>query len=370
MTAKSVATKKSTRHATEGSGRKAPADDVWARLQDMLHLLPDYPNKIPVSEIRQRLEDMGYTVHIRTVQRDLIRLADKSYMIESASHIEGGNAWGWQEHAVKLDIEKDFSGHQALAFVLIQRFLDRLLPASTLDLLKPYFETAKKKLELIEKNPHRAGILTWANKIRVVHPTQSLIPPRIDPGVHDAVYESLLKGRQISIVYQKRDSEEPEGYTVNPLGLVQRGPVLILVSTRAGSDEPKNRLMHRISSAQMMNERANRPAGFDLDRYIAEGRLGAATIGRDPIRLVANFTSRAAKNLFESPISEDQSAAPLEGGRVRITATVTATDQLVRWLLGYGSDVEVLEPESLRRTIASIVAEMHGIYPAPYPQVE
>jgi predicted DNA-binding transcriptional regulator YafY len=345
------------------SGRKRSAHVTMSMLDEILRLLPDHPAKISTQDVAMRLKEEGFEVSKRTVQRSLVKLAN-TRPIEWIEHEDGHYAWGWQAHALKLAIDKEFTGHQALAFTLIRQFLEKLLPVSTLDVLKPYFDTADKKLQLLSNNPHSAGMPAWASKIRVVHPAQSLIPPTIDPSVQRTVYEALLRDRQLRIAYQKRDADEPEAYRVNPLGLVQRGPVLVLVSTRSDEEVPKNRLMHRISAAQIMNERASRPADFDLDRYIAEGKLGATAIGRGPIKLVARFSNRAAKNLLESPVSEDQIARSLDGDRVEITATLAATDQLVRWLLGYGADVEVLEPVALRSQIASIVAAMSRIYPA------
>lgn len=351
----------------KGRGGKTGSHEVWLRVSELLKLIPDHPNRKSTRELQQNLEDLGYDAEIRKVQRDLKNLVDLGYMINSVGDPKepNSNFWFWKKGAEKPDEPKGLSGHQALAFYLMRHHLDRLMPVTTFEELAPYFDAAEKKLNAMETNPHLAGVLKWANKIRVVHPVQQTLPPKIDLEVNRVVYEALLKGRQVSIVYQKRDAEEPEEYTVNPLGLVQRGSVIILVSTRDGEDQPKNRLLHRISAAQLMNERAVRPGGFDLDRYIAEGKLGATAIGRGPINLVANFSDRAAKNLLESPLSEDQMVVPLTDGRVKITATVTATDQLVRWLLGYGADVEVLEPEALRNQIASAAAAMHKLYPAP-----
>lgn len=114
-----------------------------SRLEEILRLLPDFPAKISTQEVVQRLEDEGFKVTKRTVERDLVKLAE-ARPIERIQHAGGCNSWGWEQHAVKLDIDKELTGHQALAFTLIKQFLDRLLPVSTLEVLKPYFDTAEK----------------------------------------------------------------------------------------------------------------------------------------------------------------------------------------------------------------------------------
>ena len=49
-------------------------------------------------------------------------------------------------------------------------------------------------------------------------------------------------------------------------------------------------------------------------------------------------------------------------GRVRVTATVRDTLQLRWWLLGFGEQVEVIGPETLREEFAETAGEMHRLY--------
>ena len=49
-------------------------------------------------------------------------------------------------------------------------------------------------------------------------------------------------------------------------------------------------------------------------------------------------------------------------GRVRVTARVRDTMQLRWWLLGFGEQVEVIGPETLREEFAETAREMHGLY--------
>ena len=68
----------------------------------------------------------------------------------------------------------------------------------------------------------RRGSGSWLGKIAVVQPTQALIPPKIDPKVQQAVTDALLNDRRLCGISL---AAEARGYVLNPLGLVQRGPV-------------------------------------------------------------------------------------------------------------------------------------------------
>ena len=63
------------------------------------------------------------------------------------------------------------------------------------------------------------------------------------------------------------------------------------------------------------------------------------------------FEEHCAKHLYETPLSTDQKIIEYIPGYVSITATVRYTEQLVWWIRGYGSFIEVLEPKEIRERI-------------------
>ena len=69
-----------------------------------------------------------------------------------------------------------------------------------------------------------------------------------------------------------------------------------------------------------------------------------------------------AQHLLETPLSQDQTLEMLDEGRVRITATVKDTGQLRWWLMGFGAQVEVIGPESVRQAIAGQISELATVY--------
>jgi predicted DNA-binding transcriptional regulator YafY len=66
--------------------------------------------------------------------------------------------------------------------------------------------------------------------------------------------------------------------------------------------------------------------------------------------------------LDESPLSEDQEIVSLQENRLLVKATVPDSSQLRWWILGHGTQVELLRPESLRDECKSLVAEMNHLY--------
>jgi predicted DNA-binding transcriptional regulator YafY len=131
---------------------------------------------------------------------------------------------------------------------------------------------------------------------------------------------------------------------------VQRGAVTYLLATVSTHQDVRLFALHRFQTAEMLDEPVVRPKGFDLDKYIATGAFGFGA--GNEIKLEAAFSHDAAAHLYETPLSQDQLLKPLDKERVKVSATVSDTSQLRWWLLGFGGEVEVLKPNSLRREIA------------------
>ena len=94
-----------------------------------------------------------------------------------------------------------------------------------------------------------------------------------------------------------------------------------------------------------------RLAGFDLDRYIVDGKLGFQHSDAT-LRIHALFARDAAITLHETPVSRDQCLSVNDEDTELFVATVPDTLELRAWLRSYGSLVEVLKPKALRDEFA------------------
>ena len=324
------------------------------RQWEMLRMIPRHPRQIPASEISSRLSDLGLIVTKRTVERDLNGLMEIFPLTVNDKSKPFG--WQWARGAHPLDVPQ-LSSSEAMAFVLVEEHLRKLIPGSVASNLQPYFIMARKRLSEAAvggAGPH------WLDRVRVVPPTQTLIAPKVVPEVHAEITEALLKDRQLAIRYRARGATKDKEAVVHPLGLVQRGPILYLFVVFEGFTDARMLALHRISQATMLEDRATRPVGFDLEKTVRQGIFDFGS-GK-AIKLVARFEEDASLHLAESFLSEDQVLGKTVDGWVTVSATVMETPQLYWWLLGYGELVEVLKPASLRRQLIEAVRAMAALY--------
>jgi predicted DNA-binding transcriptional regulator YafY len=320
-------------------------NDTLLRQWRMLRDIPRHPRKISTSELVDKLERAGYATTQRTVQRDLIKLSEALPLLADNAKPQG---WSWQAGAAQLDLPA-LEPQAALMFHLAEKYLRPLLPASTVDYLAPWFQTADGVLD-----SQGNGLSVWRNKVRVLPPGQPLQPPKIDPDVQATVTQALLQEKQIAVTYRPRGDKGDTEYVVNPLGLVVRDHVLYLVCTLWDYDDTKQLVLHRFLKAEALDTPARRLKGFDLDKYIAAGEFGWPAERGKTIKLVAEFDKDAALSFIERPLDVNQKTAEVDDKTVRLTATVMDTRELRTWLLAFGDRVVVLEPVALRQDMLYI----------------
>ncbi len=307
----------------------------WA----MLRMVPRYPQKITARDLTDRLEGEGFPVSKRTIERDLMELSAAFPL--ALDDREKPYGWSWQKDAPAFDLP-GLGDHESLMLLMVEQHLQAMLPPSTLDVMAPYFKAARMRLASGAKN---GKAKMWAEKIRAVPPTQPLLAPKVDADVQRIVSDALLNEKQLQVSYRKRGEKKSIDYRLHPLALVQRGPVFYLCVRLFDYEDVRLLALHRIKTAELLDEPAATPPEFDLDAAIASGLMGFGS-GRI-ISLLVKFTKEKGEHLFETPLSQDQEIVELKDGNLLVLAKVAETPQLIWWLRALGEGVEVMEPAHL-----------------------
>lgn len=309
------------------------------------------------SEIATKLNDRGYAVSVRTVQRDLQELSE-IFDIEINNKNPRDYGWRWRKGA-NLNIP-GMSVSEALAMRLVETHMKQLLPATMLGGLQGVFSLAQAKLDKVE-TINRNHTKDWLNKVRLVPPTQPMLPPSINQEVQADIYQALLENKQIKANYQPVNHNQSKEYLLHPLGLIMRGAVSYLVASAWDYTEVQLYALHRFSKVEILREAIKVPDGFNLDESIESGLAEFANQGA-PIHLELRCNQWLANYLAETPLSSDQKITPETDGWLRLTATVNDTWQLHWWLMGQGDAVEVFAPITLRQSIKTRHAAASGLY--------
>ncbi|MHC1729600.1 MAG: helix-turn-helix transcriptional regulator [Syntrophobacteraceae bacterium] len=109
----------------------------------------------------------------------------------------------------------------------------------------------------------------------------------------------------------------------------------------------------RIRQASLTGERYTIPADFDVLDYLGETWGVMSGTGRPPVDIVLHFEPEAGHWVCEEQWHASQSFEELPDGSILFRVRIDITPEFVNWLLYYGSRVQVLEPDYLRKQVAA-----------------
>lgn len=322
------------------------------RMIEMLRHIPREPRKISVPELRDRLAAADFNTTVRTIQRDLQTLSTHFPLVcDDRNHPFG---WSWSRYASAQTLP-GMDAATALTFTLAEEYLKEMLPVGVLELMEPHFRHAHQMLE-----SHGNGLFAWRDKVRLLPRAQPLQPPEIDPDIARVVYDSLLHDHRFKATYKPRN-KEPREYLLSPQGLAFRDAVTYLVANHRDYDDVVMFALHRFVSAEETDEPKRVLPDFKIDDWVERGGFDADQ-HHETIHLVARLDKGVGEHLFETPLEGQRSLAPCEDGRLELVADVRETHQLWWWIRGFGAQIEVIGPASLRQAVANDVAAQMNRY--------
>ncbi|MEF8794629.1 MAG: WYL domain-containing protein [Thiohalorhabdus sp.] len=326
--------------------------DAIYRQWVVLGKVPQQPQSRATSELHDALKAEGLEVDRRTLQRDLERL---STLFPLVSESEGpGLRWSWLKTGAMQEIPA-MSPSTALTFQLARDHLEGLFPPSLMEVLGPYFDRSEAVLG-------ESHLGHWRAKVRLVDSGPALGTPEVSADVRDRVYQALLEERQLEAGYYSRSRDSYDRRRIHPLGLVGRDGVYYLVARVDDKPEARQLALHRMDSPSVLDEAVQPPADFDLDHYLEDQAAFSYPRNSDELALVMRVTREVAFHLQERPLTSDQAMEFRSDGSAEVSANVPDTEALRWWVLGFGPNVQVIQPEALRAEVGRLTNETAGLY--------
>jgi predicted DNA-binding transcriptional regulator YafY len=301
-------------------------------------LLMQSRGRVTAAEIADELE-----VSVATVRRDLEALSTAGVPV----YPQPGRGGGW---CLVGGARTDLSGltePEARALFLLAGPSARAVPE---------LKSALRKLV-------RALPQTFRTDAEVAADAVVIDPARW--GAHDATRPELVTVLQRAVVERRRvrlDYERKGERThrvVDPWGLVDKDAVWYLV---AGTDRGRRTFrVDRVVEAVVTDEKAHRPADFDLSAVWNE------VVGRmEQRRAATSATALIAAHLL--PVLRNQQGrhcvvdGPVDDGRIKVRITAPTPRMIAQQLAGWGAEIDVIAPQSVRDQLAVLGTELVDRY--------
>ncbi|MCH8553003.1 MAG: WYL domain-containing protein, partial [Natronospirillum sp.] len=298
--------------------------DTLARMIKMLQMIPAAPGRIATTTLQSKLEEQGFQITLRSLQRDLKRM--EYFFPIQCDDSEKPHRWSFDSH-----YSRSFPGmdaDRALTLVLADDYLRPLLPSTVMDAIAPQVNEARQFLDGLESN----HLARWRRQVRAISQGRSLLPAPIDPDIWRQVTAGLLQGRALQVTYQTRTKETPDEYVIHPQGLVHRDSVTYLLATVKTYNDILQFALHRFSAVSISDQAYRPQPDFDVDAYIASGGFGYAA-SAELVELKAWVSPELRVRLSETPLTEGQTLTfPDDSGWGYLQARVN-DEQAMQWWL-------------------------------------
>ncbi|MCS7464722.1 YafY family transcriptional regulator [Paenibacillus doosanensis] len=311
------------------------------RLLSILLLLQNH-GRMTSRELAEKLE-----VSERTIFRDMEALSSAGIPV----YAERGSGGGW---ALTEGYRTDLTGMKT------EEIFSLLLsiPSSLLDDLgiKGDFEAAFQKLLAASPDAIRENAEWVRQRIHID-----------GAGWHQShesfehlrtVQEAVWEERKLYLQYRKEDAIAER--TVHPLGIVAKRNIWYLVAETDG--DMRTYRISRLACARKLEERFERPEGFDLETYWEQSteRFKRA-LPKYPARVRVNerLRARIGRERY-AKISGGQEEA--EDGWLELDVEFETLESACEIILSYGPHAEVLSPLELRMKVVEEVKAIAAVY--------
>jgi len=168
-----------------------------------------------------------------------------------------------------------------------------------------------------------------------------------------AFYSALLDHKPVEFDYRRADATGAARRRLQPYGLVHRRGHWYVVGQDIDKAAVRSFKVARVSGpVARLDGSYTIPRSFDAAEHVGEQAwaIGPETSDVTVVRFDASMSWWVEQNMPGLPAS----AGPL--GALDVEVPVANLDALISWIIGFGSEVEILAPESARRQLIEHLA--------------
>jgi len=219
-------------------------------------------------------------------------------------------------------------------------------------------QSLKKKLNnFLPKEPEKNSQLT--NSDFFITPSKSNKSYKGKEPLISILMEALTDHKSCKVTYHASSKGTVKTYTIYPLKILDHRGGLYIIAKVPKHDSIIPLAIERIQSLEPLSKKFIPPPDIEIKSLID---LAFDLTFDDPITAKIHFSSKAAPYISERRWSNRQSLENHKDGSCTLTITTTGRNDLLYWLLSWGSDAEVLSPDYFREMVSEKIERMREVY--------
>ncbi|HEU5479748.1 MAG TPA: WYL domain-containing protein [Candidatus Tumulicola sp.] len=145
--------------------------------------------------------------------------------------------------------------------------------------------------------------------------------------------------------------------TIDPYGFIINAGRVYCIGYDHGRRDKRTFAIDNVSDPDVLAKTFVKPEGFRIEEYAA-GSISGVLHGSETTAVRVRFDSRVAKAAIAARVVAERQVERRDDGSAEITYRVNDVDELVRWILGWGAQAEILDPPAARSRIATLTREV------------
>lgn len=173
------------------------------------------------------------------------------------------------------------------------------------------------------------------------------------------INHAMEKGRTISITYYTINKSSLSVHKVDPYTLMFHRGAWYLIGYSYLLNCVETFKLSRIKKIKATNEIYMKPAAFSIKTYLEKNK-GLFKTGDTEIKI--KFSNNVSSFIKEGLWYDSQEIENLEDGSIILKFNINNLSDIKSWIMGFGTEAEVLSPEKLRNEILDDIENLLKIY--------
>ena len=178
---------------------------------------------------------------------------------------------------------------------------------------------------------------------------------------YDQIAEAIRTQQQIRIRYSSFAEQEEIQTLLSPYRMLFMRRSWYVIGRSSLHRAIRTFNLGRIVEAELQKSSYTIPERFSLSRYLGNAWQLIKEPGQN-YEVVVRFQKLVAANVAEVHWHKTQELTWNEDGTLDYRVQVASLKEIIWWILGYGSQAEVLEPPELREQVRQQIALLHEKY--------
>ena len=173
---------------------------------------------------------------------------------------------------------------------------------------------------------------------------------------------AIRQGKKVHIDYEAHSTAAVTERVIHPLRLhySHRNQTWYLVAYCELRKDIRTFVVGRIRKLKLLEEHFDFPPDFSVDDYLS--KTFDQVVGETEQEVSIRFSAYQAPWIKERQWHPTQQIEEHGDGRITIRFQVSGLDAIKRWVMRYGKEAEVLEPQELRDMVRKEVRDMGEVY--------